>query len=319
MDALRSLSDSLAALGQAASKKLFHVPSPLGGRTALSFDGKRLLVPAFDAEEGERLELLGPGGKPLAAAVKGFDSGRGLAVLELEAALPETAFKAAPGLPPLGSLLLAAAYPSPQGPELRLDLVRFSGGEGEESYLQTDGPPFPGFSGAALVDPEGALAGFLLADRPGNRGWALPAARAEALAKAIAERGFEGRAWLGLSTLPVEAPEGFAALFGDGRKGALLLIGLEPEGPAAKAGLLPGDFLVSLGGRAVAEPEELRAALGSVRPGEALAVVAIRGGKRLELEALTGTAEGRERRGRRGPRDRSGCCGGMPWGRGQGR
>ena len=321
MDALRSLSDSLAALGQAAAAKLFHVPSPLGGRTALGFDGKRLLVPAFDAGEGEVLELLGPGGKPLAASVRGFDPARGLAVLELEAALPGTAFAAAPGLPPLGSLVLSAAYPSPQGPELRLDLVRFAGGEGEESYLQTDGPPFPGFSGAALVAPDGTLAGFLLADRPGNRGWALPAARAEALVRSIAEAGFAKRAWLGVSTLPVEAPEAFAAHFGDGRESALVVVGLERDGPAAKAGLLPGDFLVSLGGRATADPGELRAALGAARPGEPLAVVAVRGGKRLEFEALPGAApaEGRERRGRPGPGGHPGCRGRMPWGCGPGR
>ena len=83
MDDLHSLSDSISALARSAAARLFHVPSSLGGRTALGFDGKRLLVPAFDAEEGESLEILGPGGEKLSARVAGFDPKLSLAVLEL--------------------------------------------------------------------------------------------------------------------------------------------------------------------------------------------------------------------------------------------
>jgi len=297
MDNLRSLSDSLAALAAEASHRLFHVPSPLGGRTALSFDGKRLIVPAFEASEGESLELLSPGGKDVAAKVVGFDPRLGLAVLELAEALPDTAWKAAPAAPRLGSLVLAAAFPSPQGPEVRLDAVRFSGGEGEDAYIQTDGPRFPGFSGAALVDTEGRLTGFVLADAQGNRGWAIPGARAAALATQIAERGFPGHAWLGVSTLPVDAPAGYAERFGDGRESALIVAGVEADGPAAKAGLLVGDLLVSIGGRAASDPAELRAAIDAARPGVELKISVLRAGENKELRAVPASrndeAEGR--------------------------
>ncbi len=322
MDAFTSLSQSIAALGAAAAARLFHVPSPLGGRTALGFDGKILLVPAFEAAGGETLSILGPGGKELRATVKGFDARIGLAALELEEPLPATAWQVAEGPPALGSLLLTAAYPSPEGPELRLDLVRFVGGSGDEAYIQTDGASFPGFSGAALVAPDGKLAGFVASDRSGNRGWALPAARAAALAAKIAERGFPGRAWLGVSTVPVEAPRGYEALFGDGRKVALLVAGLEAGGPAAAAGILVGDLLVSVGGMTTASPGELRAALDTARPGEALAVKLLRSGAALSLEARPGRApeeEGRRGRGRGHRAWPWGGCGGMPWGCGPGR
>ena len=95
---------------------------------------------------------------------------------------------AAPGAPALGSLVLVAAYPFARGPRGRLDALRSRGGEGDDAYLQTDGAPFPGFAGAAIVDPDGALAGFVLADRGGNRGWALPASRAAGAAVSILER-----------------------------------------------------------------------------------------------------------------------------------
>lgn len=298
MDDLRSLSDSLAALVEAAAARLFHVPSSLGGRTALSFDGKRLLVPAYEAESGESVDLLGPGGSSLTARVVGFDSRLSLAVLELETALPATAFTVMDGMPALGSLVVAVAFPSPQGPEARLDLVRFSGGEGEEAYIQTDGARFPGFSGSALVAPDGRLAGFVVSDRGGNRSWAIPAARSAELARSIAERGFVGGAWLGVSTVPIEAPESFAALFGDGRKEALMVAGLEAGGPAAAAGLLAGDLIVSIDGAAVTNPEELRAALDGAAAGAELRLALIRGGARSEITVKSGARpKGEGRRG----------------------
>jgi len=288
MDALRSLSDSISALAERASAKLFHVPSPMGGRTALGFDGKFLLVPAFEAEAGEKLAILAPGGREVEATVAGFDPGLSLAVLELSEPIPGTAWTGAKTAPALGSLVLVAAYPSPEGPEVRLDAIRFAGGTGENEYLQTDGAPFPGFSGAALVDPEGLLAGFVLADRGGNRGWALSAPRAAALAATIASGGTPARAWLGVSTVPIAAPTELAELFGDGRSSALLVAGVEAGSPAAAAGLRVGDVLSSIGDRAIAEPADLVAALDAARPGSELRLRVLRSGEKKDLTAIPG-------------------------------
>ncbi len=286
MDALKSLSDSVAALASRASSKLFHVPSPMGGRTALGFDGKLLLVPALEAQVGEKLLVLAPGGKEVEAKVAGFDPGLGLAALELAQAFPDTAWTAAAASPALGSLLLVAAFPSPEGPEVRLDALRIAGGEGDDAYLQTDGSPFPGFAGAAIVDPEGTLAGVVLADRGGNRGWALPAARAASLVASIASGLSSARAWLGVSTVPIAAPPELATGLGDGRETALLVAGVEAESPAAAAGLLVGDVLVSAGGAALAEPADLIAALDAAKPGAELRLVVLRAGERKDLTAV---------------------------------
>ncbi|MGO8695924.1 MAG: S1C family serine protease [Rectinemataceae bacterium] len=320
MDDLHSLSDSISALARSAAARLFHVPSSLGGRTALGFDGKRLLVPAFDAEEGESLEILGPGGEKLSARVAGFDPKLSLAVLELASERPSTAFVPMSGMPAPGSLVVTVAFPSPQGPEARLDLIRFSGGEGEDAYVQTDGAHFPGFSGSALVAPDGTLAGFVVTDRGGNRSWALPASRAAELALSIAQKGFVGGAWLGVSTVPVEAPDAFRSLFGDDRESALMVAGVEQGSPAAEGGILAGDILVAIDGKPVTSPEELRSVLDGSQAGAKLALVLIRGGRRLESTVAAGERP-RESRGQamgwgahHGPGPRGWRWGGMPWG-----
>jgi S1-C subfamily serine protease len=316
MDALSSLSESVSALAAAAAAKVFHVPSPAGGRSAVSFDGSLLLVQAFEASEGEKLELLAPGGAEAEASVVGFDPRLGLAVLKLASPLPQASWTSLAPPPPLGSLLAVVAYPSPEGPEARLDVLRFAGGEGEDAYLQTAGSSFPGFSGAAIVEPGGALAGVLVSDKPGNRGWALPAARARDLVASIAERGFPGRAWLGISTVPIEAPESFAKLFGDDREAALMVAGLEEGGPAEAAGLMVGDLLVSIGGVATPHPAALGEAIFAAKPGEALPIVVVRGGERKELSAIPAARSGRGR----GPHhDRGHGHGRGPWGFGHGR
>jgi serine protease DegQ len=320
MDELKSLSNSLASLASRAGAKLFHVPSAMGGRTALGFDGKLLLVPAFEAEVGEKIAILASGGKEVEATVAGFDPGLGLAALRLGEELPESAWTAVKAPPELGSLLLAAAYPSPEGPEVRLDLLRFAGGEGKDAYLQTDGSPFPGFAGGALVDPEGFLAGFILADRGGNRGWALPASRAESLVADIAS-GRGAGAWLGVSTVPIRTPSELAEAFGDGRETALLVAGVEAKGPAAEAGIQVGDILVSLAGNPLASPADLLGTLDEAKPDEELSIVVLRSGNKMELKATLAPRknEGGRRHAHHGYRGRwrgpwswpmggGGCC-----------
>lgn len=302
MDTLQSLSESLAALAAQAGPRLFHVPSPLGGRTALGFDGSRLLAPAMEAEEGEELSILAPGGIEVGARVLGFDPVLGLAVLGLAEPRPETAWKAAPGLPGLASLVLALAWPSPDGPEARLDAIRFAGGEADAAYIQTDGSPFPGFAGGALVSPAGELVGYILANRSGNRGWAIPASRAAALVDSIVGQGFPGLAWLGVSTLPV-----------DGAAGGLLVTGLESGGPAESGGILVGDIILGAAGAALTRPEDLRSVLDAAKPGAELELSLSRGGQAMGLKLKPGKREG----GNRSPRARgwrAARSGGEPWG-----
>ncbi len=309
MDTLKALSDSLADLASRATAKVFHVPSSLGGRTALTFDGKLLLVSAQDAARGEAVAVLAPGGREVSATVAGFDAGLGLAVLELSAAVAEAAWTPAREEARLGSLVLVAAYPSPEGPEVRLDALRFSGGEGDAAYLQTDGAAFPGFAGAALVDMEGSIIAFQLADRGGNRGWAIPAARAAALVGDIVAAKSASRAWLGVSTVPIAAPADAAAAFGDGRESALLVSGVQSGSPAAAAGIRVGDILVSVGGAPLLGGEDLVAALAAATPGAELAVVVLRAGERRELRAVPEERSDDDRGpGGRGHR--------RPWGRG---
>jgi len=282
---LSGFSASLAALAASAASKVFHVPSPAGGRSAIGFDGKRLLVPAIEADRGEEVTVIAPGGRLMTSKVVGFDPSAGFAVLELGETLAATAWTAASAMPALGSLALSVAHPSEDGPEARLGVVRIAHGAPSEdsAYIQVDGSSFPGFSGGAIVDVEGSMVGVIATDRGGNRGWALPALRAKALVDAIIAKGFPSAAWLGISTMPVDLPENLVKAAG-GADSALLIVALEKDSPAFAAAIMPGDILLTVDGAAVDSLESLRKAIGRLAVGQTATLGLLRGGLRVDVE-----------------------------------
>jgi S1-C subfamily serine protease len=68
----------------------------------------------------------------------------------------------------------------------------------------------------------------------------------------------------------------------------LLVMGVEPGGPADQAGLMLGDILVSLAGQSVGDADELQAQLGGDRVGTAVPVTVFRGGQRRDLTVTIG-------------------------------
>lgn len=170
-------------------------------------------------------------------------------------------------------------------------------------FIQTDAPINPGNSGGALVDMSGRLVGINTAifSRSGGSqgvGFAIPsnmvrvvAASAESGGRAVA------RPWLG-ATLQVITPD-IAESLGLQRPVGALVAGVVPDGPAAQAGLMPGDVIVAIDGQPVDDPNSFdyrfatkplggRAQLRLLRRGkEVTASVELRGAPEIPREEIT--------------------------------
>lgn len=252
----KELSEQVAATTERVAGGVIHVGGPgVAGRSALAWAPGLAVTLARQAAEGETVPL---GGDQSLATVKAWDHRTGLTLLEVPG-LEAFGWVEAP-LPRLGALVLTVAQPSPQGPEARLEAVRFVAQGSEwapgvplDHLVQTDGTAFPGFWGAAVVDPEGRLVGIVAGEGGGNQGFVVPFAELKARVEAL-EAGRLVRPWLGVSTRPA------------GGQG-LVLLGVEDGSPAARAGWQAGDVVLALGPTVLRRPSDLVEALGRLTVG----------------------------------------------------
>ena len=128
-------------------------------------------------------------------------------------------------------------------------------------FIQTDAAINPGNSGGALVDMQGRLVGVNTAiySRSGGSngiGFAIPATIARLILRDAESDGRATRPWMGISAQGVN-PDAAQAL-GLDRPGGALISNIYPGGPADRAGLRPGDVVLSVDGQRVDDPNALR-------------------------------------------------------------
>jgi S1-C subfamily serine protease len=163
--------------------------------------------------------------------------------------------------------------------------------------IQTSAPINPGNSGGALVDLQGRLVGIptLAAGDPRlgtaaqGIGFAIPSNRVSFITQQIIQDGkvtHSGRPYLGVRGLQEVTPF-VAAQSGLAVENGMLIGGVEPQGPADRAGLRAGDVIVRLDGRPTRSEAAFGDALARLRPGERVAVTVVgQGGERTVTVTL---------------------------------
>jgi serine protease DegQ len=149
-----------------------------------------------------------------------------------------------------------------------------------ENFIQTDAAINPGNSGGALVDGEGRLVGINTAifSRSGGSmgiGFAIPVDIAREVMDALIRDGQVTRGWIGVQ--PRDLTPEFADSFQLPVREGVLVTGVLREGPAAQAGLKPGDVVTAIGGVKISNTAQLLRAVGALKP-PALAVLAVQRG-----------------------------------------
>lgn len=151
------------------------------------------------------------------------------------------------------------------------------------SFLQTDASINPGNSGGPLIDLSGRVVGMNTAINPeaNSIGFAIPVNMLRELLPRLLSEGVVRRAAIGVHVDSVDRALQVELALAD-RRGALIRA-VQPEGPAAEAGLQPGDVVVEFDGRPIATPEDLRWRASLSRIGHPVGLVVIRAGKRTTL------------------------------------
>jgi S1-C subfamily serine protease len=136
--------------------------------------------------------------------------------------------------------------------------------------------------GGPVLDASGSLLG-ISALGPRRRVLVIPTATVESVLGPLLGKGRVERGWLGLALQPVLVPETMQVEAGQSR--GLMIMGVAKDGPAARAGVLAGDILVTLRGEGVSRPAMVAQRLGLEAVGQPIELRLLRAGKVLSLTA----------------------------------
>lgn len=161
-----------------------------------------------------------------------------------------------------------------------------------ENFIQTDAAINPGNSGGALVDTNGNLLGINTAiySRSGGSmgiGFAIPVSTAKLVMEGIVKDGQVTRGWIGVE--PNDLSPELAETFGVQATEGVIITGVLQNGPAAQAGIRPGDVIISVAGQPVGNVSELLSRVAALKPGEASEFTLQRREARLAANVVPGT------------------------------
>jgi Do/DeqQ family serine protease len=255
----------------------------LGSGVVVSADGT-VLTNNHVVASAESIKVTLGDGRELAADVVGGDPGSDLAVLKLRGkpkGLKPIPLGDSRGLR-LGEVVLAIGSPFGLSQTVTMGIVSAKGRADMgivdyEDFIQTDAAINPGNSGGALINLSGELVGIntMILSRTGASngiGFAIPSNMIKPIMASLLKDGKLVRAWLGVSLEPTA--------------GALKIARVEPDSPAARAGLRVGDLILKIGGDAVRSPRRLNSVIATSGVGARVQIEVMRHGKPITLEAV---------------------------------
>ncbi|HEV2268284.1 MAG TPA: S1C family serine protease [Steroidobacteraceae bacterium] len=286
---LGALSDALAARFAAARDSVAAVRlSERAHLGAIHWRHDVLVTSEQSLPDRDALEVVLADGSLVAGKLAGRDSATNVAVIRLEQAAAQAPALSASAAQ-VGALVIAAGADGGGRPSARLGLVNAVGPEWHsmrggriEARIQLDIRLAASEEGGPAFDAAG---GWLGMTTFGPRGQILviPAATIERIAPALLAGGHVPRGWLGIALRPVAVPDELRQAAGEAT--GLMAMSLSPEGPAAKAGIVPGDIILSVDGTSARRLRSVLARLGSDSVGKSVALRVIRGGAVIAVEA----------------------------------
>ncbi len=247
-------------------------------------------------EAADEIELALADGRKAPAKVVGTDPETDLAVLKVDiSGLPAATF-GNPDKLSIGDVVLAIGNPFGVGQTVTMGIVSALGRSHLgistlENFIQTDAAINPGNSGGALVDATGNLVGINSAiySRSGGSlgiGFAIPANLARQVMEQIVRTGSVTRGWIGVEVQDISAE--LAESFKLSNPRGTLIAGVLRGGPADRAGIKPGDILVSVESSQVLDSTSMLNLVAALEPGKQTTLKILRNRNEMLVKVSVG-------------------------------
>ncbi len=300
-NALMNLSNELAGIVQALSPYVVsvrarrHYPS-----SGLRWGPDAVVTADHTIQRDEDITVTLADGKTVGATLVGRDPGTDLAVLRMEtSATAETELQRADPVR-AGELALVLGRSPDSGANASLGIISAISGPWRtwrggklDQYIRLDARLFPQSAGAAVVNVRGEIIGIATSALSRIAGLAIPISTVRSVTEKLLERGFVPRGYLGVGVQPVAFSEELQSKLSIPNKSGVIVLTVESDGPAHRAGLMIGDIVIGIGDVAVEDARDLQAYSDSGVIGKSAEIKFVRGGALKKSTLTVGERPGR--------------------------
>lgn len=298
---LQSLSDALAAAVEVAGGSLVAVQARRTESTGVHWRDGLVVTAEHCVKRDEDIRVVLPDGHAVAASLAGRDAGTDLAVLRIPEGLLPVAEQADAARLRVGHVVVAVARSSDDGLGVSMGVLSALSGPWRtwrgghvERFVQPDLTLYPGFSGGALADVAGRALGIATSGLSRSLSIALPGDTVDRVVDEILRRGHVRRGYMGIAMHPVRLQPSIQKKLQRTQDTAVVLVNVEPGGPAEQAGMLVGDVVVGVGGQPVCDVDEMLAIVGREGATSVLALSVLRGGVVTDVSLTLGERPARD-------------------------
>lgn len=291
---LVELSNALAQITERAAVSAVAVHTePRGSSSGVIWRDGVIVTSEHALRRDEEIAITLPDGRVVPATLVGRDPSTDLAVLKCaEAKIGSAKFSGAESLKP-GSLTLVVGRTRATGPVAALGVVSLVAAE-RRSWAGTSFAPYvrldvglqPTAVGGAVVDAHENIVGVATPRFARFGAIVVPASQVNRVADLLLQRGHMPHAYLGVGLQTVNLPSAVRGSLQRKETTGAIVLEVEPESPAHKAGVVIGDILVSLGSQSIGRLEDVQSQLSAENIGKTLPAKIVRGGAAQELSIL---------------------------------